>query len=89
MYGETFRATTRHNHKSSDMQSKKISNNQELIQSDPISCDVSSLSDLLRAVRTDEIVTFSADGYGSYWQIIYNVWQILSPSKSVDVSVST
>ena len=30
MYGETFRATTRHNHKSSDMQSKKISNDQEL-----------------------------------------------------------
>ena len=52
-------------------------------------CDVSSLSDLLRAVRTDEIVTFSADGYGSYWQLIHNVWQILSPSKSVEVSVST
>ena len=52
-------------------------------------CDVSSLSDLLRTVRTDEIVFFSADGYGLYWQIILNVWQILSPSKSVDVSVST
>ena len=36
--GILFRATTRHNHKSSDMQSKKISNDQELIQSDPISC---------------------------------------------------
>ena len=36
--GRLFRATTRHNHKSSDMQSKKISNDQELIQSDPISC---------------------------------------------------
>ena len=32
---------------------------------------------------------FSADGYGSYWQIILNVWQILSPSKSVHVSMST
>ena len=32
---------------------------------------------------------FSADGYGLYWQIILNIWQILSPSKSVDVSVST
>ena len=29
--GRIFRATTRHNHKSSDMQSKKISNDQELI----------------------------------------------------------
>ena len=36
--GRLFRATKRHNHKSSDMQSKKISNDQELIQSDPISC---------------------------------------------------
>ena len=36
--GRLFRATIRHNHKSSDMQSKKISNDQELIQSDPISC---------------------------------------------------
>ena len=45
--------------------------------------------DLLRAVRSDEIVTFSADGYGSYGQIIHIVWQILSPSKSIDVSVST
>ena len=35
--GRIFRATTRHNHKSSDMQSKKISNDQELIQSDPTS----------------------------------------------------
>ena len=33
-----FKATTRHNHKSSDMQSKMKSNDQELIQSDPISC---------------------------------------------------
>ena len=36
--GRLFRATTRHNHKSSDMQSKMISNDQELIQSDPTSC---------------------------------------------------
>ena len=28
----------------------------------------------------------SADGYGSFWQIIHNVWQIQSPSKRVDVS---
>ena len=33
--GRLFRATTRHNHKSSDMQSKMISNDQELTQSDP------------------------------------------------------
>ena len=32
--GRLFRATTRHKHKSCDMQSKKISNDQELIQSD-------------------------------------------------------
>ena len=45
-------------------------------------CDVSSLSDLLRAVRTDEIVIlFSADGYGSFWQIIHNVWQKLPRSR--------
>ena len=53
---------------------------------------VTSLSDLLRAVCTDEIVClffFYADSYGSYWQIIHNVWQILSPTKNVDVSVST
>ena len=36
--GRLFRATTRHNHKSSDMQSKMISNDQELIQLDPTSC---------------------------------------------------
>ena len=36
--GRRFRAATRHNHKSSDMQSKKISNEQELTQSDPTSC---------------------------------------------------
>ena len=30
--GRLFRATIRHNHKSSDMQSKKISNDQELIK---------------------------------------------------------
>ena len=30
-----IRAATRQNHKSSDMQSKKISNDQELKQSDP------------------------------------------------------
>ena len=33
--GRRFSAATRHNHKSSDMQSKKISNDQEMIQSDP------------------------------------------------------
>ena len=41
--GRLFRTTIRHNHKSSDMQSKKTSNYQELIQSDPMS-SVSTLS---------------------------------------------
>ena len=36
--GRRFRATIRHNHKSSDMQNKMKSNDQELIQSDPTSC---------------------------------------------------
>ena len=36
--GILFRAITWHNHKSPDMQSKKISNDQERIQSDPTSC---------------------------------------------------
>ena len=44
-------------------------------------CDVSSLSDLLRADRIDEIMFFSADGYGSYWQIIHNIRQILMTNK--------
>ena len=38
--GRLFRAATGYNHKSSDMQSKKISNDQELIQSDPTSCPI-------------------------------------------------
>ena len=45
--GRLFRATTRHNHKSSDMQSKKISNDQELIQSDPISCPQNQKGNML------------------------------------------
>ena len=36
--GRLFRATTQHNDKSSDMQSEKISNDQELRQSGPTSC---------------------------------------------------
>ena len=40
MYGETFygRHTAQHQLQWSQIKSKKISNDQELIQSDPISC---------------------------------------------------
>ena len=50
--GRLFRATTRHNHKSSDMQSKKISNDQELIQSDPYKTFVDAYDQLISLIKT-------------------------------------
>ena len=71
--GRLFRTTIRHNHKSSDMQSKKISNYQELIQSDPMST-VSTLS-----------VCFIVKKRRFYGRMIYHV---IVATEAIDLPIS-